>query len=120
MENSVSISWDLGLETNNMAEFLTLWKGLEVAIEKKIPRLTVFGDSMIIMGQMMKARESISSLSPHMNLRLLNFVSQFEKLEIYRIVIHLNSGVDMLAKKVFTMEQGGLEMDNNVCISPIP
>jgi len=41
-------AWSLGLETNNMVEFLTLWKGLEAAIENKISRLIVFGDLMIV------------------------------------------------------------------------
>jgi ribonuclease HI len=44
----VSYSWGLGLDSNNMAEALTLWQGLRLAVARNIQNLVVFGDSRVI------------------------------------------------------------------------
>eukprot|EP00253_Pinus_taeda_P022475 PITA_22475 len=40
--------WGLGIETNNRAQALALWQGLNLAINKNILSLSVFGDSRLI------------------------------------------------------------------------
>ena len=37
-------AWGLGVASNNQAEYLALWQGLETTIEKKISKILVFGD----------------------------------------------------------------------------
>ena len=44
----LKFSWGIGIETNNMAEALVLWKGLLQAKAMGINDLTIFGDSRII------------------------------------------------------------------------
>ena len=41
-------SWGLGTESNNIAEFCGLLQGLKTAISKGIVKLTVFGDSHLL------------------------------------------------------------------------
>ena len=41
-------SWGLGTESNNIAEFCGLLQGLKIAISKGIVKLTVFGESRLL------------------------------------------------------------------------
>ena len=44
----LSFSWGLGIESNNMAEALALWKGLNLAKEQGIRHIVVIGDSRLV------------------------------------------------------------------------
>jgi ribonuclease HI len=44
----LSYAWGLGVETNNRAEALALWQGLNQAISKKVKDLVIIGDSKLI------------------------------------------------------------------------
>jgi ribonuclease HI len=44
----LSYAWGLGAETNNRAEALALWQGLNQAISKNVQDLVIIGDSRII------------------------------------------------------------------------
>jgi ribonuclease HI len=56
-------SWNLGIESNNMAEALALWQGLNQALLQGIQALTVVGDSRMII-------HSIKSLNLPSSIRL--------------------------------------------------
>ena len=40
--------WGLGIESNNRAEALALWQGLNLAINRNILSISIFGDSRLI------------------------------------------------------------------------
>ena len=61
-----TFSWGLGTETNNIAEALALWKGLVIAKNKGITRLTVLGDSRIVIQAIVEG-----TLPNHLHLRQL-------------------------------------------------
>jgi ribonuclease HI len=44
----LSYAWGLGTETNNRAEALALWQGLNQAISKNVKDLVILGDSKLI------------------------------------------------------------------------
>jgi len=44
----ISFAWGLGIETNNKAEALALWQGLNQAIIHNIQDLVIIGDSWVI------------------------------------------------------------------------
>jgi len=41
-------AWGLGTTTNNHAELLALWQGLQLLREKGIKKMVVYGDSMLV------------------------------------------------------------------------
>ena len=45
---NLTYAWNLGIDSNNMAEALALWQGLSQAIRLGIQDLTVVGDSRLI------------------------------------------------------------------------
>jgi ribonuclease HI len=44
----LTIAWGLRMDTNNQAEILDLWQGINLAIERNVENLVVFGDFGII------------------------------------------------------------------------
>ena len=46
--NRTSYAWGLGVDSNNVAEFYALWQGLRKAIRLNIRKISVFGDSRIV------------------------------------------------------------------------
>ncbi|MEM2924433.1 MAG: ribonuclease HI family protein [Methanocellales archaeon] len=50
--NSEEIVEEVGAVTNNQAEYLALIKALEIAIQRKIPRVEVLSDSELLIKQM--------------------------------------------------------------------
>lgn len=53
-EREIQYAHGLGTSTNNQAEYLALWQGLELALSKEIRHLMVFGDSVIVIQQVSK------------------------------------------------------------------
>ena len=47
-----SYSWGLGRKTNNEAEWLALYSGLEMAKQLKINKITILGDSKQVIHKM--------------------------------------------------------------------
>lgn len=73
---------ELGFVSNNQEEYMSLWKGLELEQEINIQRITMFGDSMLVIKQMVRGemhREFLShqffreSTSSQFNLKKMNF-----------------------------------------------
>ena len=44
----VEYSWNIGYDTNNMAEAYGLWQGLKQMQKKGVDKVMVFGDSRVI------------------------------------------------------------------------
>lgn len=42
-QSKINYAWGLGTLFNNHAEFLALWKGLEIALDRGIKKLMVLG-----------------------------------------------------------------------------
>lgn len=55
-EVKMQFAWGLGNWTDNQANFLALWQGLEIAIARWIQHLVVYGDSMIFIQKIHKIK----------------------------------------------------------------
>ena len=87
----------LGKKTNNQSEYSALILGLKGAIELKITRLTVLGDSLLVINQvngLFKVRsEMISELYEEVCL----LKSQFEFIEFHHVYREYNKRADELS-----------------------
>ena len=91
-----NLSWGLGRETNNIAEALALWQGLQIAKTRGINEIIVLGDSRIIIQALAE-----NTLPSQMQLRQLSrkiqaLVTSFHKIEFFHILRKLNSKVDLV------------------------
>ena len=89
--------WGLGIESNNRAEALALWQGLNLAINRNILSLSVFGDSRIIIQALTshKTPHQVHLASIIKKIRLL--LPKFSKISFFHILRNLNSQADMEA-----------------------
>eukprot|EP00253_Pinus_taeda_P015908 PITA_15908 len=87
--------WGLGIETNNRAEALALWQGLNLAINKNILSLNVFGDSRLIIQALLfpKTPHQVHLASIIKKIRLL--LPKFNKIAFYHILRTLNGQADL-------------------------
>lgn len=88
-------AWGLGNETNNIAEALDLWQGLNLAIKRNLLSISVFGDSRLIT-QAMNSQNIPSQvqLAPILKkIRLL--FPKFHKISFYHVLRKLNSQADL-------------------------
>lgn len=89
-QRELQYAWGLGITANNQAEYLALWQGLELDIARKIHRLMVFGDSMIVIQQITKLKEKCSVYSPPVMQRISLWLKNFKIIEFYHVKRHLN------------------------------
>jgi len=87
--------WGLGIETNNRAEALALWQGLNLEINRNILSLSVFGDSRLIIQALLypKTSHQVHLATIIKKIRLL--LSKFNKISFFHILRNLNSQADM-------------------------
>eukprot|EP00253_Pinus_taeda_P010228 PITA_10228 len=87
----------LGIETNNRAEALALWQGLNLAINRNILSLFVFGDSRLIIQDLLfpKTPHQVHLAPIIKKIRLL--LPKFNKIAFFHILRALNTQADLEA-----------------------
>ena len=87
----------LGIETNNRAEALALWQGLNLAINRNILSLSVFGDSRLIIQALLfpKTPHQVHLAPIIKKIRLL--LPKFNKIAFFHILRALNTQADLEA-----------------------
>jgi len=50
----LTYAWGLGMATNNQAEALAMWKGIEITIDKGNTKLIISGDTKILIHGLVK------------------------------------------------------------------
>ena len=104
----ITFSWGLGTETNNMAEALALWQGLVIAKNKGITRLSVLGDSRIVIQAIVE-----ETLPNHLHLRQLltkiqSLVRSFHKTNFFHVLRIHNKEADLATNLGSMISPGSL------------
>jgi ribonuclease HI len=116
----LSFAWGLGLLSNNSAEYLALWQGLNQARTLRIPKLVVFGDSRIVI-QSLVARKRLKHLPlSQLFSRILNLVKEFDQVNFYHVLRRLNHQDDLEAAVGSSLEKGEIKINGRVSLCPIP
>ena len=89
----------IGINTNNVAEYLGLIAALEYCVEKKINDVKIFLDSLLVVQQVnMEYKVKSKKLQTHYE-NSLKLIDQIENIEIHHIRRELNSRADQLANQ---------------------
>ena len=113
-------AWGLGKESNNRAEALALWQGLNQAIKGKFLSISVFGDSRLII-QALNIQKNPSQL--HLSSILRNIIlifPKFHKISFYHIPRKLNSQADKEANLGSMRSKRSLSVNHVDSICNIP
>ena len=94
-----TIKKKIGINTNNVAEYLGLIAALEYCVENKVNNVRIFLDSLLVVQQVnMKYKVKSKKLQTHYE-KSLKLIDQIEDIEIHHIRREFNSRADQLANE---------------------
>ena len=94
-----TIKKKIGINTNNVAEYLGLIAALEYCVENKVNNVKIFLDSLLVVQQVnMEYKVKSKKLQTHYE-KSLKLIDQIEDIEIYHIRREFNSRADQLANE---------------------
>tara|TARA_B000000477_G_scaffold120797_1_gene122634 strand:- start:386 stop:778 length:393 start_codon:yes stop_codon:yes gene_type:complete len=94
-----TIKKKIGINTNNVAEYLGLIAALEYCVENNVNNVKIFLDSLIVVQQVnMEYKVKSKKLQTHYE-KSLKLIEQIEDIEIHHIRREFNSRADQLANE---------------------
>ena len=94
-----TIKKKIGINTNNVAEYLGLIAALEYCVENKVNNVRIFLDSLLVVQQVnMEYKVKSKKLQTHYE-KSLKLIDQIEDIEIHHIKREFNSRADQLANE---------------------
>mgnify|MGYP001197382777 FL=1 len=94
-----TIKKKIGINTNNVAEYLGLIAALEYCVENKVNNVKIFLDSLLVVQQVnMEYKVKSKKLQTHYE-KSLNLINKIEDIEIHHIRREFNSRADQLANE---------------------
>ena len=94
-----TIKKKIGINTNNVAEYLGLISALEYCVENKVNNVRIFLDSLLVVQQVnMEYKVKSKKLQTHYE-KSLKLIDQIEDIEIHHIRREFNSRADQLANE---------------------
>ena len=94
-----TIKKKIGINTNNVAEYLGLIAALEYCVENKVNNVRIFLDSLLVVQQVnMESKVKSKKLQTHYE-KSLKLIEQIEDIEIHHIRREFNSRADQLANE---------------------
>ena len=94
-----TIKKKIGINTNNVAEYLGLIAALEYCVENKVNNVRIFLDSLLVVQQVnMEYKVKSKKLQTHYE-KSLKLIDQIEDIEFHHIKREFNSRADQLANE---------------------
>ena len=94
-----TIKKKIGINTNNVAEYLGLIAALEYCVANKVNNVRIFLDSLLVVQQVnMEYKVKSKKLQTHYE-KSLKLINQIEDIEIHHIRREYNSRADQLANE---------------------
>ena len=94
-----TIKKKIGINTNNVAEYLGLIAALEYCVENKVNNVRIFLDSLLVVQQVnMEYKVKSKKLQTHYE-KSLKLIDQIEDIKIHHIRREFNSRADQLANE---------------------
>ncbi len=94
-----TIKKKIGINTNNVAEYLGLIAALEYCVENKVNNVRIFLDSLLVVQQVnMEYKVKSKKLQTHYE-KSLKLIDQIKDIEIHHIRREFNSRADQLANE---------------------
>ena len=117
---NLSYAWNLGSDTNNMAEALALWQGLSQAIRLSVQELTVVGDSRMIIQHLFNRDLPSSFRLKQVIRRILILIPLFRYIDFFHVLREFNNQADNAANEAISLEYGVLSINGTTRVDPIP
>jgi len=90
----ISFTWGLGIETNNRAKALSLWQGLNQAINHDVQDLVIIRDSWLIIKALILRSKVKNAKLHHILEKIQLLLGKLRSYKLYHILWNLNALVD--------------------------
>ena len=94
-----SFSENIGVKTNNEAEYLALIKGLNLCLENKILNISIFADSELVVKQINGSYKVKNERMADLHKRTHELLSKFNSWNINHVFRYKNDEADNLSKQ---------------------
>jgi ribonuclease HI len=92
--------------SNNTAEYEALFDGLQIAVELKIKRLEIRGDSEFVVDQVMKDKKCVDPKMAAYCQAVRDLVDKFHGLELHHVLRDYNKAANVLTKTASSRSPG--------------
>ena len=116
----LSYAWGLGYASNNQAEYLALWQGLTQAVQLNVQKITIFGDSKLVVEALNSKKTPKDITLAHTYKKVLLLLSQFRKYKIYHVLRILNRLADVEANRGTLLSKTQLTVNGEISNHTIP
>jgi ribonuclease HI len=110
----------LGTETNNIAEAMALWQGIQQAKEQGIQELTIIGDSRLIIKAINCQTQTQSAKLNNLLRKIRLLLANFNFYEVFHVLRKLNAKANVEANKGVLLEPGTLILNGMMSNVDIP
>ena len=110
----------LGHTSNNHAEYLALWQGLNQAGKQNIQKLTILGDSRLIVKALHTKKEPMDIKLAQMHRKVLLLLLQFRNYKVYHVLRNLNSIADAEANRGTLLSKNQLMVNGETSYQSFP
>ena len=100
--------WNIGNDSNNMAEAYGIWQGIKQLEKKGVEEAIVFGDSQIIIHAMNEVNQSRNLRLDRLIKRIKSVSKTFRRLEFFHVLQELNDLADHAANKAIGLGKNEL------------
>ena len=116
----IDYSWNIGNDSNNMAEAYGLWQGLKQLQKKGVEEVMVFGDSRVIFQALNGGRRGKNGIIARLINRIRSKVKAFKKIIFYHILRGLNVLADLAANSSIAAGLHDLNVNSDVSVDIPP
>ena len=116
----LSYAWGLGIASNNQAEYLALWQGLNQARKLNIQKLTIFGDSRLIIKALYTKKVPTDINLAQTYRKILLLLSHFRIYKAHHVLRNLNSLADAEANRGTLLNKSQLIVNGESSNSVLP
>ena len=112
--------WNIGYDSNNMAEAYGLWQGLLQLKEKRMDEVIVFGDSRLIIQALNGGNRGKNDHTARLIKRIRSKTNTFRNIKFFHILRNLNVLADLAANKSIVIGLHELIVNSVVSIDTPP
>ena len=116
----LSYAWGLGHASNNQAEFLALWQGLNQARKLNIQKITIFGDSRLIVKALHTKKGPMDINLGQTYRKVLFLLTHFSNHKAYHVLRNLNHLADAEANRGTSLTKSQLMVNAEISNYLIP
>ena len=116
----IEYCWNIGYNSNNMAEAYRLWQGLKQLQKKGVDEVMVFDDSRLIIQALNGGRRGKNERTTMLIQRIRSKAKTFRKVKFFRILRELNVLADLAANKSIVVGLNELIVNSIVSIDIPP